>query len=248
MSEESLIKETSQETTEAEPQEEKDFATAEDQVVRPEWLPEKFKTPEAFAESYSHLEKKIGQKEEEYKKAWDAEQQEIAFRDRPASKDEYLLPESVDKDLAPENEMLSWWSNFAWDNGMSQEEFAKGIEIYRNQFTGNEINIEEETKKLGDNAQERIQAAELWANQFFGADLIKPILGLADSAKGIEAIEFIMDSLKTSSSIETQPANRIDKETIESMMQDDRYHNPAKRDPNIVKQVNEAWAKLHPDQ
>ena len=31
--------------------EEKDFVTAEDQAPeRPEWLPEKFKTPEAFAE------------------------------------------------------------------------------------------------------------------------------------------------------------------------------------------------------
>ena len=44
--------------------EEKDFVTAEDQApARPEWLPEKFKTPEALLESYSNLEKKQGQKE-----------------------------------------------------------------------------------------------------------------------------------------------------------------------------------------
>ena len=64
MSEESLIKATEPQTeaTEETPvTEEKDFVTAEDQIVRPEWLPEKFKTPEAFAESYSNLEKKFHQ-------------------------------------------------------------------------------------------------------------------------------------------------------------------------------------------
>ena len=46
MSEESLIKATEPQTeaTEETPvTEEKDFVTAEDQIVRPEWLPEKFK-------------------------------------------------------------------------------------------------------------------------------------------------------------------------------------------------------------
>ena len=32
---------------------------------RPKWLPEKFKTPEDMANSYSNLEAKIGQKEED---------------------------------------------------------------------------------------------------------------------------------------------------------------------------------------
>ena len=30
-------------------------------VERPEWLPEKFKTPEDLVSSYSHLESKLGQ-------------------------------------------------------------------------------------------------------------------------------------------------------------------------------------------
>ena len=69
MSEESLIKQaevTEEPQTEAaiageslEKLEEKDFVTAEDEAPpRPEWLPEKFKTPEALVESYTNLEKK----------------------------------------------------------------------------------------------------------------------------------------------------------------------------------------------
>ena len=57
--------------------EEKDFVTAEDQAPeRPEWLPEKFKTPEAFAEGYSNLEKKFHQKESDLRAAWDKEIEE----------------------------------------------------------------------------------------------------------------------------------------------------------------------------
>ena len=33
--------------------------------TRPEWLPEKFENPEAFAKSYGELESKIGQREED---------------------------------------------------------------------------------------------------------------------------------------------------------------------------------------
>ena len=112
--------------------EEKDFVTAEDQAPeRPEWLPEKFKTPEAFAEGYSNLEKKFHQKESDLKAAWDKEIEELAYKDRPASAGDYVLPESIDSEQAPNNELLGWWSKHAWDNGWSQEEFASGIEAFK---------------------------------------------------------------------------------------------------------------------
>ena len=64
MSEESLIKQAEvTEEPQTETTEEKDFVTAEDEAPpRPEWLPEKFKTPEALLESYSNLEKKQSQR------------------------------------------------------------------------------------------------------------------------------------------------------------------------------------------
>ena len=170
MSEESLIKATEPQTeaTEETPvTEEKDLGTAEDQIVRPEWLPEKFKTPEAFAESYSNLEKKFHQKEEDLRASWDAELQEKAFENRPKTADDYELPESIDKSLGAENKLLGWWSKFSWDNGLSQEEFNDGIEIFKNEYLGEQVSIDDEMQKLGDNGQERVQAVELWANKFF---------------------------------------------------------------------------------
>ena len=48
--------------TEEQPQAEADVPQTED---RPEWLPEKFKTPEDMSKAYSELEKKLGQPKEE---------------------------------------------------------------------------------------------------------------------------------------------------------------------------------------
>ena len=52
MAEEEVNEDVSRETSE----EERDFVVSEEQEAqeqRPEWLPEKFKTPEDFAKSYS---------------------------------------------------------------------------------------------------------------------------------------------------------------------------------------------------
>lgn len=250
MSEESLIKATEPQTeaTEETPvTEEKDFVTAEDQIVRPEWLPEKFKTPEAFAESYSNLEKKFHQKEEDLRATWDAELQEKAFENRPKTADDYELPESIDKTLSADNKLLGWWSKFSWDNGLSQEEFNDGIEIFKNEYLGEQVSIDDEMQKLGDNGQERVQAVELWANKFFPENLMPAVVRLAESSEGIEAMEMIMESLKGNQSIDSESANKLDEDMIHQMMQDERYHNPAKRDANLIRQVNEAYAKLYPD-
>ena len=38
--------------------------------------------------------------------------------------------------------------------------------------------------------------------------------------------------------------NRLDKETLESMMNDDRYWNPAKKDMDYIRQIKEGFEKL----
>ena len=228
--------------------EEKDFVTAEDQAPeRPEWLPEKFKTPEAFAEGYSNLEKKFHQKESDLRAAWDKEIEELAYKDRPASAGDYVLPESIDAEQAPNNELLGWWSKHAWDNGLSQEEFASGIEAFKKADGEKMQSMEqakaEEIEKLGDNAPERLQAAALFAEKFFPQDVMDAVYKITETADGVRAIEHIMQTVKTNT-IATEPANRLDKETLESMMNYDRYWNPAKKDMDYIRQIKEGFEKL----
>ena len=90
-----------------------------------------------------------------------------AFAERPASVGEYVLPESIDEAEAVDNELLNWWSNYSWENGLSQTEFAEGIEKYTNAIGGQQVDLESVSKELGDNATARVEAVQLWMNKFF---------------------------------------------------------------------------------
>ncbi len=97
---------------------------------RPEWLPEKYNTAEDLAKAYKELESKLGAKDEEIRNQILEEIQSEAFSDRPEKAGDYQLPEIVDEEFAVDNELLKWWSDHSFENGYSQEEFQKGIEMY----------------------------------------------------------------------------------------------------------------------
>jgi hypothetical protein len=101
-------------------------------------------------------------------------------------------------------------------------------------------------KKLGDNANQRIEAASIFANKFFPESALPAIERMCESHEGIVALEHIMEAMKDGSfSGNTSPMPRMNEQTLREMMQDDRYHNPARRDPHFVKQVEEGFRKLY---
>ena len=63
---------------------------------RPEWLPEKFKTPEDLVTSYSNLESKLGTSQEEIKANLLQELETEALSSRPATVGDYQIPETID--------------------------------------------------------------------------------------------------------------------------------------------------------
>ena len=100
------------------------------EAERPEWLPEKYKSPEELAKAYKALESKIGTKDEDLRKSIMEELQKEAYAERPEKAGDYQLPESVDPDTAVDSELLNWWAEHAFENGYGQDEFQKGIEMY----------------------------------------------------------------------------------------------------------------------
>ena len=213
---------------------------------RPEWLPEKFKTPEDLVNSYSNLESKLGTSQEEIKANLLQELETEALSSRPATVGDYQIPETVDESLVNDNELFQWWANHAFENGYSQEEFESGIAKYAQFADSFQPNLEEEKQQLGDNADARIEAVDLWANKFFPEELGDAILLLGQSAKGIQALEFIMDKVGDSSmASNSQPAQSVTVEDLQSMMRDERYWNPAKRDKAFIKQVDDGFSKLY---
>ena len=209
----------------------------------------KYKSPDDLANAYKELEKKLGSKEDDLRGKLLEELQNEAFKDRPPSAGEYQLPEALNAEEAVNNELLQWWSNHAFENGYSQEEFEQGIDMYAKAYESMkppEVNMEAEAKKLGDNANQRIEAASVFANKFFPESALPAIERMCETHEGIVALEHIMEAMKDGSfSGNTSPTPRMNEQTLREMMQDDRYHNPARRDPHFIKQVEEGFRKLY---
>ena len=226
-------------------EEQRDFVVAEDsQPERPEWLPEKYSSGEDLAKAYKELESKLGGKEEDIRNKLLEEIQTEAFSDRPDSSGDYQLPDIVDDDLAVDNELLQWWSEHSFENGYGQEEFQKGIEMYAQAVNGSQPDLEAESAKLGDNANDRIQAASMFANKFFPQESLPAIERMCESHEGILALEAIMEATKDGSfSDGTQPTGQTTQADLDQMMNDPRYWD--KNDTAYVKQVEEGFKRLY---
>jgi hypothetical protein len=212
---------------------------------RPEWLPEKFNTPEDLSKAYNALSSKLGEKEEDVRNRLMEELQQQASEGVPEEAGGYELPEFVDPEEAVGNEMLQEWAEHCHKNGYTHEEFQKGIEMYMNGM-GPEPDLEAETQRLGDNAEARIEAASLFANKFFPEEALPAIERMCESADGIIALEAIMSQMQDPSvSDQTSIASNFDEVELREMMKDPRYSSHNQRDSNYVKMIDEGWQKLY---
>ena len=231
-------------------------ATSRDYVIesdvtsqpdRPEWLPEKYSSGEDLAKAYKELESKLGGKEEDIKSKLMEEIQTEAFSNRPDSAGDYQLPDVIDAEAAVDNDLLRWWSEHSFENGFSQEEFQKGIEMYASSnMEDSGPDLEAESKKLGENASTRIEAASMFASKFFPEESLPAIERMCESHEGIIALEAIQDALKGGSFAgNAQPTAGLNEAKLREMMNDPRYHNPRDRDPNFVREVEEGFKQVY---
>ena len=216
------------------------------QTDRPDWLPEKFNSPEDLGKAYNELSSKLGTKEEDLKASWQEEMQREAYADRPATKGDYLLPENIDPESAVDSPLLDWWSEHSFESGLGQEEFQKGIQLIAEAINGQQPDMEAESKLLGDAATDRIEAVSLFANQFFPEESLDAIERMCETAGGIVALEHIMEKMKGPSFAgDSAMSSQITDDSLRTMQKDERYWNPQKRDPAYVNQVDQAYRKLY---
>jgi hypothetical protein len=227
----------------------RDFVTQEDveqtaAPSRPEWLPEKYNSGEDLAKAYKELESKLGTKEEDIRSRIMEEIQSEAFSNRPETAGDYQLPDSIDESSAVDNKLLSWWAEHSFENGYSQEEFEQGIAMYAETMNGSMPDIEAEAKMLGDNADQRIEAASLFANKFFPEAALPAIERMCESHEGIIALEAIMEAMKDGSFAgNTQAVAGISEKELREMMNDPRYWKD--RDPHFIKQVTDGFQQIY---
>ena len=135
--------------------------------TRPEGLPEKFNTWEDMAKSYSEFQSWKGKKEEDIKANVLQELETEAYANRPASAGDYQIPEILDEGEAATNPLLKWWADYSWNNGLSQDEFNEGITKWAEHTGSNQPDLEQVKKDLGDNANARVEATQLFMQKFF---------------------------------------------------------------------------------
>ena len=212
---------------------------------RPEWLPEKFSDPADLGKAYKALESKLGEKEDAMRERIMSELSESVGENVPKSSGEYELPEFVNPEEAVDNPLLQQWADHCYENGYTHAEFQKGIEMYMN-GVGTGPDLEAEAAKLGENGEARIQAVSLFANKFFPESAMPAIERMCETHEGIIALEIIMEQMKDPSvSEQTNIAANFDESELQEMMRDERYWNPARRDPNWVKKVQDGFKAIY---
>ncbi len=207
---------------------------------------------EELSSSYNSLEKKLGSRTEDLSKQI---REDISNEVKASTPEEYKialpeLPENVDISVDKEMPLLQWWSETAKAKGLSQEEFDKGIEAFVNNEISSLPNQDNERELLGENATQRIEAADLWSKKNLSPDAYSSISEFASTAQGVKALEEIMSLNKdapmptTETAIEAAPSL----DDLRSMMKDPRYWKDGERDPAYIAKIGSLYEKYYGSQ
>ena len=230
--------------------------TTTEQNEMPEYVPEKFWNKdlneinvEEMGASYKALEKRLGQRTEELAGTIREEVLADIKGTAPEAYEIQLpeLPEGVNIDVDPEQPLLQWWEETARSKGLSNEDFNKGIEAFVNNEVAALPDRDTQISLLGENANVRIESADLWAKKNLSENSYEAIVNLANTADGVKAIEEIMALNKdapipsTETKIDVTPSG----DDLRSMMKDERYWKDGAKDQAYIKKVTDLYQKYY---
>lgn len=226
------------------------------EVQIPEYIPEKFWDTERneikveeLGASYKALEQKLGMRTEDLVKQVQEDYENQRKSSVPESYEVRLpeVPEDVEITVDPEQELVKSWQQICRDNGLSQEVFDQGVAAFVNNEIAGLPNLQEEMAKLGDNARERIEAADLWSKKYLSTDSYDVIANLASTAEGVKALEEIMSLSKSKPLPNTNTVVdvELDERDLQSMMKDPRYWKEGMKDPAYIAKVTNLYQKKY---
>lgn len=245
-----MTEEQLQETTQEVSQEN----TTEVQI--PEYIPEKFWDTERneikveeLGASYKALEQKLGMRTEDLVRQVQEDYENQRKSSVPESYEVRLpeVPEDVEITVNPEQELVKSWQQICRDNGLSQEVFDQGVAAFVNNEIAGLPNLQEEMAKLGDNARERIEAADLWSKKYLSTDSYDVIANLASTAEGVKALEEIMSLSRSKPLPNTNTVIdvELDERDLQSMMKDPRYWKEGMKDSAYIAKVTNLYQKKY---
>ena len=99
---------------------------------------------------------------------------------------------------------------------------------------------------MGDNANARVESAQLFMQKFFPEEMQDAVAQLGTSKEGIMALELIQEKMKGINPQQevTQPS-QLTQGDLEAAMRDPRYWDNKQRDMNYVREVEAKFKKLY---
>lgn len=221
---------------------------------RPDWLPEKFWNPdlkqpraEVMAKSFTELEGKFREKTDVLKEEIYADMRAAAPEEYEINLSEDLkLPDNVELDFGKDDPLVSWFSSFAKEQGMSQETFDKALNEYVGIEISNMPDINSEIEKLGDHGQDRMMRVHSWMESKLSEEQLAAINPLLTSAVQVEALEVLMKSSGPSDFDGDNSGEALTLEELRTMQNDKRYWQ--EKDPAFIKKVSEGYDRLYKGQ
>ncbi len=264
--EQQAVESTEQATQEPVQQETENVSreTSEPEVLadRPDFVPEKFWNEETgevklqdICHSYSNAEQLISGKEEAWeeriKSKMDLESKELI----PESPDKYELPdllEGINEEMVESNPIMEDFRKYAHENKVSPDQFKNLVNMYLDKLVyPQQKAFEEESKKLGDNGPERLDAANSFVTANFTpeeAQLIQYTLGT--SALGVDILEKVQNLTKSTrvmADAVAKPQSPLTLAKVREKMKDPKYFDPRHKDPAYIKEVDDDFARLYGD-
>ena len=233
--------------------------TEQTESSKPDYVQDKFWNKdlneiniEELSSSYNSLEKKLGARTEDLSKQI---REDISNEVKASTPEEYKialpeLPENINLEVNEEMPLLQWWGETAKAKGLSQEEYNKGIEAFVNNEISSLPNQDNERELLGENATQRIEAADLWSKKNLSPDAYSSISEFASTAQGVKALEEIIKLNKDAPmpTVETAIEAAPSLDDLRSMMKDPRYWKDGERDSAYIAKIGSLYEKYYGSQ
>jgi hypothetical protein len=219
-------------------------------AARPDYIPEKFwdgaagaANVQALSEAYTGLERKMFTKSEDLI----AEMEVTRLSGRPADSGSYEPPTIEGYEWDKMDPLLAFWSEHAFEMGMTQEQFSGGVQSYVAAMAASAPDHAVEMGKLGEDAGSRIDALNSWMPKGLSKETGDILSNLATTAEGVVALEEVMAlGSKTSASVvsgsNSEPT--FTRAELEAMISKPAYWDPVKRDMDLVATVEAGFARL----
>lgn len=193
---------------------------------RPEFLQPKFKSVAEQAKSYTELEKKFG-----------------GFKGAPENY-EVTLPEELQGkvNINPEDGLYKTFAEIAKKSNMNNETFNEIVSSYAKQISEQQqVNLQEELKKVGENAGQRLGNLKRWAENNLNENELSIFHSLTTSADAVLLFEKIkgMTSEAIAPISGTSAGKGVSMPDIMELMKDPRYAENASYREEVRRKIRE---------